>query len=53
MICIIFALFFLQNYGSINFSKIRNYVGEDWDIYVMTGLALLLGILLLIRRRQQ
>ncbi|KAM7451339.1 Protein sel-1 1 [Porites harrisoni] len=42
-----------ENYGSINFSKIRNYVGEDWDIYVMTGLALLLGILLLIRRRQQ
>lgn len=52
IITIIYGLFVLQNYGSLNFSKVTNFVGDDWDIYVMTGLALLLAILLLLRRRQ-
>lgn len=52
-VLIIIGFFFvLQNYGSLNLSKFTNFVGDDWDIYVMTGLALLLGILLLLRRRQ-
>ena len=47
-----FLLFVFQNYGSLNLSKFTNFIGDDWDIYAMTGLALLFGILLLLRRRQ-
>lgn len=42
--------FFLQNYGSLNMTKIGSLISDDWDIYVMTGLAFLLGILVLLRR---
>lgn len=41
-----------ENYGSLNLSKVTRFVGDDWDIYVITGLALLLGIVVLLRRRQ-
>lgn len=41
-----------ENYGSLNLSKFTNFIGDDWDIYAITGLALLFGILLLLRRRQ-
>ncbi|RMX37408.1 hypothetical protein pdam_00013799 [Pocillopora damicornis] len=41
-----------ENYGSLNLSKFTKFIGDDWDIYAMTGLALLFGILLLLRRRQ-
>lgn len=41
-----------ENYGSLNLSKVTNFIGDDWDIYVLTGLALLFGILFLLRRRQ-
>lgn len=41
-----------ENYGSLNLSKVTNFIGDDWDIYVMTGLAFLFGILFLFRRRR-
>ncbi|XP_065057282.1 protein sel-1 homolog 1-like [Rhopilema esculentum] len=41
-----------QNYKFWERFNIKELLGKDWDLYIITGLAIALGLLLLIRRTQ-
>jgi len=41
-----------KNYKFWERFDIKEVLGKDWDLYVITGLAILLGLILLIRRTQ-
>ena len=44
-------LFIFQNYDFWNHTSIEKVLGKEWDIYLMTFLALILGLAVFIRRR--
>ena len=41
-----------QNYATWDISSVYRVLGKDWDIYVITALALLLGLVVVMRRRR-
>ena len=52
----LFALEFIENqkwFHSIRWSKYSAYLSDDWDIYLMTFLALILGFVVAYRRQRR